>query len=203
MKPTLIARCALLAIALLLGACSDDVVLSDTTSASDSDTAGEDSDNGESSGEVVDAGASDIEEELTPAELEALEAEAAAALVIRKSFDKLVFDCGLDGDLGQCVQLREVLDAEAEAELIERCDIQDKVACDALSNTIVADLQVQCIYEDDAESCQTLDASWDWNTESNYGLGDSMTQAPLDALEADCLLGGVVECAELAARDAS
>ncbi len=201
MKPTVVARSMVLVLALLTTACTKDVTLSDSSTTPDSANSGETSTQADTSND----GATDESqvEELTPAELEAQEAEAAAALVIRKSFDKLVFNCGLDGDLGQCVELREVLDTEAENELIERCGLQDKVACDALNNTVVADLQVQCVYQVDADSCSALEDSWELNADSTYGLSDSMTQAPLETLEANCLLGGVLECAELATRDAN
>ena len=196
MRPRLIAFQTFLAIALLASACSQEVVLSSTTAPASTDTGSQESTvDGETSTTI-----GDFEDGLTEAELEAFEAEAAAELVQRQAFDQLVFGCGLDGDYEKCVELRQVLDVEAENELVKRCDILDQVACDALDNTIVADLQVLCVYEGDDTSCQDLEDNWGLESGSNYGIDTALAQMTLDALEVECSQGGVLECAEAQAR---
>ncbi len=192
--------CTFLFLVLGATACRQEVSLSSTTIA-DSDQSGAKVDDSQA---TADTTATTVpEEELTEAELEALAAEAAEALAVRQAFDLLVFGCGLDQDSQRCVELREVLDVEAEAELVERCGLADLVACDALERTVVADLQVLCLYADNDDACQILEDSWSRTGDSNYGLGATMTGAALEELEVECSGGDVLACAEIDKRRGS
>lgn len=141
-----------------------------------------------------------VEVELTEAEKEELRKAEAAALEERKAFDVLVFGCGQDVDYRSCVDLREQLDERAERELITRCDILDQVACGALHHTVVADLQVACVYGDDTDACSSLESVWTLDVDSTFGVDDVVGAASAESLEIDCELGGAVQCAELASR---
>lgn len=142
----------------------------------------------------------EVEVELTEAEKEEIRKAEALALEERKAFDVLVFECGQDGDYRSCVDLRGELDEPAERELIARCEILDQVACGALDRTVVADLQVACVYGDDVGSCSSLESAWGFGVDSTYGVDEVVDSATLESLGVDCELGGVVQCAELATR---
>lgn len=151
-----------------------------------------------------DAGSAALEievEEYVPTKEEV--AQAAVDLEVRKSFDQIVFGCGLDLDYERCVDLRELTTPEVVEELVTRCEIKDLVACQALESTVIADLQVQCLYQDEQASCETLVSPWSRTADDNYGLADTMTSATLEDLKSACESGGVVECVELLDRSGS
>lgn len=58
-----------------------------------------------------------------------------------------------------------------------------------------------CVYDGDATACDQLTAQYSVDASSNFGLGNSLTQAPSDALAAECSfeLRGIA-CAELRTR---
>lgn len=198
MASRLFVYCAAAVAALSLVACGNDVELSSPESSQSS----EQSSDQDGDGEDTQANGDDVEpeEELTEEEKQAILAEEAAALAVRMSFDELVFGCGLDLDVSQCALLRDDLDESAIAELVTRCDILDQVACAALEGTVVADLQVLCVYEGQDEACGTLVETWGNGEEEQAALVESMGAATIESLDAGCLLGGVLECAEMAKR---
>ena len=63
----------------------------------------------------------------------------------------------------------------------------------------IASAQVACVYEKDTNACDLL-TSLGYGASGSYGLGNSYTQAPTPALQAQCAAKDIVACAELKTR---
>ncbi len=59
--------------------------------------------------------------------------------------------------------------------------------------------QISCVYEGVADACDLL-TTFGYPAADNYGLGNSLSQAPDAVLDADCRAGDALACAEQAAR---
>lgn len=59
--------------------------------------------------------------------------------------------------------------------------------------------QISCVYEGIADACDLL-TTFGYPAEGNYGLGNSLTQAPDAVLDADCQAGDALACAEQVSR---
>ena len=59
--------------------------------------------------------------------------------------------------------------------------------------------QLACVYDGDADACDLL-TTFGYPAEDNYGLGNSLSQAPDDVLAGDCGTGDALACAEQARR---
>ena len=59
--------------------------------------------------------------------------------------------------------------------------------------------QISCVYEDIADLCDLL-TTFGYPADGNYGLGNSLSQAPDAAIEADCQAGEALACAEQVSR---
>ena len=57
-----------------------------------------------------------------------------------------------------------------------------------------------CVYGGDATACSTMEAQYGVGADSNYGLGNSLTQAPTDALVGECQSFRSIACSELRTR---
>ncbi len=62
-----------------------------------------------------------------------------------------------------------------------------------------ASAQVACVYEKELTACQLLE-SLGYPKRTNYGLGNSYSQAPSAALQDQCTAGDILACAELRTR---
>jgi hypothetical protein len=59
--------------------------------------------------------------------------------------------------------------------------------------------QISCVYEGIADACDLL-TTFGYPADENYGLGNSLSQAPDAAIEADCQAGDALACAEQVSR---
>lgn len=59
--------------------------------------------------------------------------------------------------------------------------------------------QISCVYENITDACDLL-TTFGYPAEDNYGLGNSLSQAPDAVLDADCRAGDALACAEQASR---
>ena len=59
--------------------------------------------------------------------------------------------------------------------------------------------QISCVYDGMADACDLL-TTFGYPADGNYGLGNSLSQAPDAAIEADCQAGDRLACAEQASR---
>ncbi|MDO8361626.1 MAG: hypothetical protein Q7V88_01905, partial [Actinomycetota bacterium] len=64
----------------------------------------------------------------------------------------------------------------------------------------VIDLQARCIYLADQEACDTLEQGLGLGPDGNYGLGNSLTQAPDEAASQACVDGDPLYCLEISSR---
>jgi hypothetical protein len=59
--------------------------------------------------------------------------------------------------------------------------------------------QISCVYEGIGDACDLL-TTFGYPADGNYGLGNSLSQAPDAAIEADCQAGDALACAEQVSR---
>ncbi len=99
-------------------------------------------------------------------------------------------DCAFVPSIGQCVEVTRGPAGEVDQVLFPEVVPVDWA-------------QLDCVYGGDADACQVL-TKIGFGADSNYGLGNSLTQTPTEFLLADCdtLSGaaGHLACAELTAR---
>jgi len=59
--------------------------------------------------------------------------------------------------------------------------------------------QISCVYENIADACDLL-TTFGYPADGNYGLGNSLSQAPDATIEGDCQAGDALACAEQVSR---
>jgi hypothetical protein len=59
--------------------------------------------------------------------------------------------------------------------------------------------QIACVYEGIGDACDLL-TTFGYPADQNYGLGNSISQAPEAVIDADCRAGDALACAEQASR---
>ena len=119
--------------------------------------------------------------------------------------DEFIIDFCADGDVVACAEgeVRGLFDGEGDGAIGGGGD-GAPLSLDDFTTEEIQQFQINCIYgtgvlDDGTDTCATLEMAG-LGSDTNYGLGNSYSQAPEDLLTADCDAGDVFACVELDSR---